>query len=143
VTWVLVGRSSELEELRNVADQARSGGSATLVIRGEPGVGKTALLNELETLADDFRVIRTGGIESELLLDYAALHRLVLPFMDRIPQLPGPQRGAMKAAFGMSATGRPDQFLVGLATLTLLGDPARTDPSSSSWTTHTGSMTSR
>ena len=128
MTWVLVGRSSELEELRGVVDRARTGGSATLVIRGEPGVGKTVLLNELETFAHDFRVVRTDGIESELQLDYAALHRIVLPFIDRIPQLPAPQRDAIEAAFGLSTTGRPDQFLVGLATLTLLGDLERTTP---------------
>ena len=75
----------------SVLERVRSGGSATLVIRGEPGVGKTVLLDELETLAHDFRVIRTDGIESELQLDYAALHRIVLPFIDRIPQLPAPQ----------------------------------------------------
>lgn len=128
MTRPLVGRSSELAELRRVINEALSGGSATLVIRGEPGVGKTALLDELEVLAHDFRVIRMDGIESELQLDYAGLHRMILPFMDRIPQLPAPQRGAIEAAFGLSATGRPDQFLVGLATLTLLGDPVRTAP---------------
>jgi DNA-binding CsgD family transcriptional regulator len=125
---MLVGRSSELVGLRDVIDQARSGGSATLVIRGEPGVGKTVLLDELESLAHNFRVIRTSGIESELQMDYAALHRIVLPFIDRIPELPAPQRDAIQAAFGLSATGRPDQFLVGLASLTLLGDPDRTAP---------------
>jgi hypothetical protein len=105
-----------------------TGGGATLVIRGEPGVGKTVLLDELEALACDFRVIRTDGIESELQLGYAALHRIVLPLVDRIPHLPAPQRDAVQAAFGLSATGRPDQFLIGLATLTLLGDPDRTAP---------------
>ncbi len=128
MTRVLVGRSSELEELGEVLERVRCGGSATLVIRGEPGVGKTVLLDELETLAHDFRVIRTDGIESELQLDYGALHRIVLPFIDRIPQLPAPQRDAIGAAFGLTETGRPDQFLVGLATLTLLGDPDRTAP---------------
>ena len=128
MTRVLLGRSSELKELHEIVDLVRSGGSATLVIRGEPGVGKTVLLDELKTLAHDFRVIGTDGIESELQLDYAALHRIVLPFMERIPQLPAPQRDAIEAAFGLSTTARPDQFLVGLATLTLLGDPERTAP---------------
>jgi DNA-binding CsgD family transcriptional regulator len=128
VPTVLVGRSFELGELRHITERARSGDSATLVIRGEPGVGKTVLLDELETLAYDFRVIRTGGVESELKLDYAALHRIVLPFMDQVSQLPAPQRNAIEAAFGLSATGRPDQFLVGLATLTLLGDSERSTP---------------
>jgi DNA-binding CsgD family transcriptional regulator len=125
---MLVGRTAELDELRSVVNRALSGEGATLVIRGEPGVGKTALLDELETLVQDFRVIHIEGIESELQLDYAALHRIILPFVDRIPQLPAPQRDAIQAAFGLSATGRPDRFLVGLATLTLLGDPERTTP---------------
>jgi AAA ATPase domain len=125
---MLVGRGPELEQFRHVVDRARSGRSATLVIRGEPGVGKTALLDELENLAYDFRVVRTEGIESELQLDYAALHCILLPFFDRIHQLPAPQRDAIEAAFGLSTAGRPDQFLVGLAALTLLGDPERTAP---------------
>jgi DNA-binding CsgD family transcriptional regulator len=125
---VLVGRSSELQELREVVARARAGGGTTLVLRGEPGVGKTVLLDELETIATDFRIVRTEGIESELQLDYAGLHRIAFPFIDRIPELPAPQREAIQAAFGLSATGRPDQFLVGLATLTLLGDPERTAP---------------
>jgi DNA-binding CsgD family transcriptional regulator len=128
VTRVLLGRSAELRKLHHVLDRARSGDSAALVLRGEPGVGKTALLDELETFAPDFRVIRTEGIESELRLDYAALLRIVLPVMDRIPHLPVPQRDAIEAAFGLSATAQRDQFLVGLATLTLLGDPERTAP---------------
>jgi DNA-binding CsgD family transcriptional regulator len=125
---VLVGRRPELKELHGVTERARSGVGASLVIRGEPGVGKTVLLDELETLAHDFCVIRTDGIESELQLDYAGLHRIVLPFMERLPQLPARQGEAIRAAFGLSATGRPDRFLVGLATLTLLSDPGRTAP---------------
>jgi AAA ATPase domain len=127
-TSMLVGRSSELEALAEVINLVRSEVSASLVIRGAPGVGKTVLLDELENLAYDFRVIRTQGIESELQLGYAALHRIVIPFMDRIPRSPGPQRNAIEAAFGLSATGRPEQFLVGLAALTLLSEPQRTAP---------------
>lgn len=124
----LVGRSAELGVLRGVIDQARSGGSATLLVAGEPGVGKSALLDQLTRLADGFHVVRTEGIESELQLDYAALHRILLPFMDRIDRLPPPQRDALRAAFGLSASGASDRFLVGLAALTLLGDTQRTLP---------------
>jgi predicted ATP-dependent serine protease len=83
---VLVGRSSELKELGNIVDQARSGASATLVIRGEPGVGKSVLLHELESIAHDFRVIRTEGTESELTLDY----RLAWSPLSGVP--PGPSQ---------------------------------------------------
>src|SRR5271155_4376687 len=125
---MLLGRTPEIKVLRDVVEQARAGGGAALVIRGEPGVGKTSLLDELALLADDCQVVRIEGVESELRLDFAALHRLLFPFLDRIHELPDPQRDALEAAFGLSATGRPDQFLVGLATLTLLGDPERIQP---------------
>jgi DNA-binding CsgD family transcriptional regulator len=125
---MLLGRTPEIKVLRDVVEQARAGGGAALVIRGEPGVGKTSLLDELALLADDCQVVRIEGVESELRLDFAALHRLLFPFLDRIHELPEPQRDALEAAFGLSATGRPDQFLVGLATLTLLGDPERIQP---------------
>ena len=128
VAAMLVGRSSETKVLHDLVDEVRSGRGAALVIRGEAGVGKTALLDDLESLTQDFQVVRTEGIESELQLDFAALHRVVLPFLDRIDELPKPQRDAMEAAFGLSETGQPDQFLVALATLTLLGDPERTAP---------------
>ncbi len=124
----LVGRSVELEKLAEVAETARSGGSATLVVSGEPGVGKTALLNALVELAEDFSVIRTEGIESELQMGYAALHRIVLPFAEQVDGLPTPQRDAIQAAFGLSSAGRPDRFLLALAVLTLLGDPERSSP---------------
>ena len=125
---MLLGRTPEIKALSEVVEQARAGGGAALVVRGEPGVGKTSLLDELGLLADDCRVVRIEGVESEVRLDFAALHRLLYPFLDRIHELPYPQRDALEAAFGLSATGRPDQFLVGLATLTLLGDPERTQP---------------
>jgi AAA ATPase-like protein len=120
---MLVGRRAELDVLADVIARGRSGGSATLVVSGEPGVGKTALLDALVDLAHDFRVIRIEGIESELQLDYAVLHRIVRPFMDEVDRLPAPQRDAIKAAFGLSPSERADKFLVGLAALTLLGGP--------------------
>ena len=125
---MLLGRSGELAVLADVIARGRSGGSATLVVSGEPGVGKTALLNALVGLGHDFLVVRTEGIESELQLAYAALHRILLPFIDHVGGLPAPQRDAIQAAFGLSASGRADRFLVGLAALTLLGDPDRSAP---------------
>ncbi len=125
---MLLGRSSELEALAGTVDHVRSGGSSALLIRGEPGVGKTALLDELVRLADDFLVIRIEGIESELQLDYAALHRVVVPFMHLIDRLPEPQRVAIRTAFGLETSARPDRFLVGLAALTILGDTERSAP---------------
>jgi DNA-binding CsgD family transcriptional regulator len=125
---MLVGRSAELEMLAGALEESRSGGSATLVVSGEPGVGKSALLDALEELAADFLIIRTEGIESELQMGYAALHRVVLPFLEQVDGLPTPQRDALRAAFGSSAKGRADRFLVGLAVLTLLGDAERSTP---------------
>jgi DNA-binding CsgD family transcriptional regulator len=125
---MLLGRGAEIDELLEVIDQARVGGSTALVIRGDAGIGKTGLLNELISRANDFELIRVDGVESELQFGYAALHRIVLPFMGRLGYLPIPQRDALESAFGMSATGLPDRFLVGLATLALLGDIERTSP---------------
>jgi DNA-binding CsgD family transcriptional regulator len=125
---VLVGRDSELAVLGGILDEVRGGGSSTLLIRGEPGVGKTALFDELARLAQDFIVVRVEGIESELQLDYAALHRVVLPFIDRIDLLPELQRVAIRKAFGQDISARVDRFLVGLAVLTLFGDPERSAP---------------
>ena len=125
---MLLGRKDELAVLADVITQGRSGGSATLVLSGEPGVGKTELLNALVGLGNDFLVVRTEGIESELQLGYAALHRILLPFIDQVGGLPAPQRDAIQAAFGLSAAGRADRFLVGLAALTLLGDPDTSAP---------------
>lgn len=125
---MLLGRESEIDELAGVIDEARNGGSTALVIRGEAGIGKTGLLNELISLSSDFQVVRVDGVESEVQLSYAALHRIVLPFMDRMGHLPPPQRAALESAFGISASGSPNHFLVGLATLALLGDTERTSP---------------
>jgi DNA-binding CsgD family transcriptional regulator len=125
---MLLGRGAEIDELLNVIDQARTGGSTALVIRGEAGIGKTGLLDELISQANDFEVVRVNGVESEVQFGYAALHRIVLPFMGRIGNLPSPQRDALESVFGISAAGPPDRFLVGLAALALLGDIERTSP---------------
>jgi len=125
---MLIGRSAETVQLKALLDQVRGGMSSALVLRGEPGIGKTALLNAVVDSAQDLSVIRLEGIESEMQLGYAALHRLLLPYLGRLDHLPEPQRGALQSAFGLSLLGPPDRFLVGLAALSLLGDAAQEVP---------------
>lgn len=124
----LVGREAEIDELAAVIEEARSGSSTALVLRGEAGVGKTLLLGHVIAMAEDFELVHVDGIESEVQLGYAALHRILLTSLDRIDNLPIPQREALEAALGTRASGPPDPFLVGLAALSLLGDTERTSP---------------
>jgi DNA-binding CsgD family transcriptional regulator len=119
---VLQGRSSECAALDKVVADARSGQSRVLLVRGEPGIGKTALLDYVESAASECRVARSAGVESEMELAYGGLHQLCAPCLDRIDRLPGPQRAALETAFGLSAGDAPDRFLVGLAVLNLLAD---------------------
>jgi DNA-binding CsgD family transcriptional regulator len=102
--------------------------SGTLVLRGEAGIGKTALLERAVSSASDFRVVRALGIEWEMELGFAGLHQLVAPFLSRLDRLPTPQRDALASAFGLMAGRPPDRFQVGLATLTLLADAAAEAP---------------
>jgi len=125
---VLLDRRREFEELDRLLDAARAGLSATVVLRGEPGIGKTALLNRLLESAPEFRVARVDAVESEMELDFAGLHQVLSPFLPRLDRLPVPQRHALGAAFGLVVGGPPDRFLVGLATLTLLADAAAERP---------------
>ena len=127
----LLGRASELDALRSVLDRARTGLSGALVVRGEAGIGKTALLDALLAEAVEtggVRVARVGGIQSEADLSYAALHLLLVPFLSGLASLPPPQRAALGSAFGLQAGPAPDRLLVGLATLTLLADTAVEQP---------------
>ncbi len=87
-----------------------------LVVRGEPGIGKTALLDYAAGRAAGFRVVRAWGVESEMELAFAGLHQLCVPMLGRLDQLPGPQRDALAVVFGMREGPAPDRFLVGLAT---------------------------
>ena len=109
-------------------DAARAGRSGVLVVRGAPGIGKTALLEDAIESASGFRVARTAGVESEMELAFAALHQLCAPMLDRVDRLPGPQRDALGVAFGLSAGDVPDRFLVGLAALSLLSEVAAEQP---------------
>ena len=111
-----------------VLDAARAGRAGALVLRGEAGIGKTALLDDAVATASDLTVIRVVGVESEMGMAFAALHRLLVSFLPAVDQLPEPQREALESAFGLRSDGGGDVFLVGLAALTLLGDAARERP---------------
>ena len=121
----LVGRSEECQILDGLLDTARQGLSRTLVIRGEPGVGKTALLEYAIRAADDFLVVRFVGVEPERDLPYAALHRLLVPILHQIERLPEPQRTALNSALGLAPGPPADRFLVGLGTISLAANAAR------------------
>ena len=97
-------------------------------MRGEPGVGKTALLDYATELAADLRIARVAGVESEMELAYAGLQQLCAPILDRRERLPSPQRDALGVAFGLRAGEAPDRFLVGLAALSLLSEVAEQEP---------------
>jgi DNA-binding CsgD family transcriptional regulator len=124
----LRGRSSESELLDRLLEGARGGRSGVLVIRGEAGVGKTALICHAAGRASGFRVAEVCGIEAERELPFAALHQLLGSCLDGIGALPEPQRDALRVALGSSAGPAPDRFLVGLAALTLMAEVAEEQP---------------
>ena len=121
-------RVDERDALERLVAGVRAGQSRVLVLRGEAGVGKTALLRHLSTSAEGFRIARAAGVESEMELAYAGLHSLCAPMLGRLEHLPAPQRDALSTAFGLSAGPPPDRFLVGLAVLSLLADAAEEQP---------------
>ena len=124
----LVGRQRERDVLDRVLEAARGGHGGVLVVYGDPGVGKTALLEYAATAAPDFGVARAVGVEGEMELAFAALHQLCSPNLDLIDGLPDPQREALEVALGLSAGRTPDPFLVGLAVLNLLSEAAEERP---------------
>jgi DNA-binding CsgD family transcriptional regulator len=124
----LLDRRGETELLDQLVDAVRSGASRALVVRGEPGVGKTALLDHLARAATGCRVVRVAGVQAERELAFAGLHQVCAPLWDRLPRLPGPQREALSTAFGLAVGPPPDRFLVGLAALGLLSEAARQRP---------------
>ena len=124
----LLGRRIECDTLDDLLTRARSGVSAVLVLHGEAGIGKTALLTYLADSADSCRVVRAEGVESEVELAYSGLHQLCAGFKDRLDALPTPQRDALATAFGLRAGAPPDRFMVGLAVLTLLTNAAEEQP---------------
>ena len=124
----LLGRSRECSLLDGMVATLRNGESQTLVLRGEPGVGKTALLEYVVEAASDFRVVRAVGVESEMELAYASLHQLCASLLDGADNLPAPQREALKIVFGFTDGPPPNMFLVGLAVLGLLCESAEDRP---------------
>jgi len=104
------------------------GESGALVLRGEPGVGKSALLEYVAGRASGWRVARAAGVQSEMELAYSGLDQLCGPMLDRIDRLPEPQRDALRTVFGLSGGAAPDRFLVGLAVLGLFSDAADEEP---------------
>ncbi len=99
-----------------------------LVVRGEAGIGKTSLLDQTVTRAEDMRLAVLAGIEAEMAMPYAGLHRLLLPFMDGLDALAEPQQDALVTAFGLRRGAPSDRFLVGLATLSVLSEVAAQRP---------------
>jgi DNA-binding CsgD family transcriptional regulator len=124
----LIGRGAQCRELDLFAGAVRAGQSRALVIRGEPGIGKTALLDYLAEHAPGCRVERATGIQSELELAFAGLHQLCQPVLDHLDAAPEPQRAALRTALGMSAGPTPNRFLIGLAVLSLLSEVAEETP---------------
>ncbi|MGW7544281.1 AAA family ATPase [Streptomyces sp. NPDC054770] len=121
----LRGRLREYALLGGVIEDVRGGRGAALVVRGEAGVGKTALLNHaVRSAARDFRVVRAAGVQSEIELGFAALHQLCGPFLPHVDRLPAPQREALETVFGLRTGPAPDRLLVGLAVLGLLSRAA-------------------
>jgi hypothetical protein len=124
----LHGRRDERETLDRLLDGVRAGQSRVLVLRGEAGVGKSALLEYLMVRASGCRIARAAGVESEMELAFAGLHQLCAPMLDRLDRLPAPQAEAIRIAFGLTAGKPPDRFFVGLAVLSLLSEVAEDEP---------------
>jgi DNA-binding CsgD family transcriptional regulator len=142
----LSGRAGECALLDELLEGIRRGESRSLVLRGEAGIGKTALLEYLVESASGLTVVRAVGVESEMELAFASLHQLCAPMLDRLDRLPGPQRQALEIAFGVSAGAAPDRFLVGLAVLGLLSEVAEERPllwvvDDAQWLDHASALT--
>ena len=125
---MLLDRLPERAVLSGLLQAARAGRSGVLVVRGEPGVGKTALLDWAVGSAAGLRVVRVAGVESEMELAFAALQQLCAPMLEKLEGLPDPQREALGVAFGLTTGAAPDRFLVGLAALSLLSEAAGQQP---------------
>jgi DNA-binding CsgD family transcriptional regulator len=125
---MLWGRARECEMLDGLLKAVRGGAGRALVVLGEPGIGKTALLEYAVASAPDLRLVRAAGFESEMELAFAALHQVCAPLVDRLEHLPEAHRDALNIAFGVIGGEPPDRFLVGLAVLALLSDAAEDQP---------------
>ncbi|MGH9029737.1 MAG: ATP-binding protein, partial [Acidimicrobiales bacterium] len=123
-----LGRTIECEALDRLLERVREGESAVLIIRGEAGVGKSAVLRYAARRASDFRVAQIAGVEAEMELPFAGLHQLCSPMLDQLTSLPEPQQDALRVALGLSSGDAPDRFLVALAALGLLAEVAEERP---------------
>ena len=140
------GRADECAVLDDLVSAIGRAESRSLVIRGEAGIGKTALLEYLIESASGLTVVRALGVESEMEIAYASLHQLCAPLLDRLPTLPAPQRKAMEIVFGLSAGATPDRFLFALAALSLLSETANERPllcvvDDAQWLDHSSALT--
>ena len=124
----LVGRRAECEALDRLVADVLAGTSRVLVLRGDAGVGKSALLGYLSDRVAGWRVVSAVGVASEMELAYSGLHQLCAPLLDHLDELPVPQRDALATVFGLSPGSAPDRFLVGLAALTLVAQAAEQHP---------------
>ena len=125
---MFVDRATECARVDRLLRDVRAGHSGVLVLLGDPGIGKTSLLDYAERQGSEYRTIRIRGVESEMELPFAGLHLFCLPLLAGLSHLPVPQRDAMETALGLANGSRPDLFLVGLATLSLLSDAAEAQP---------------
>jgi hypothetical protein len=124
----LLGRRSERETLDGIVTDALAGQSRVIVVRGEAGIGKSALLGHVLEKVAGWHVATAVGVESEMELAYSGLHQLCGPMLDHLDRLPTPQREALATVFGQSSGPAPDRFLVGLAALTLFAEIAEEQP---------------
>ena len=124
----VLGRQRELDVLDRLLAAARDRHGGAIVVLGEPGIGKTALIERTVASAQDFRILRTAGREGEMELAFAALQQLCAPALDRLERLPELQRDALGVVFGLSSGDPPDRLLVALAVLTLLSGLAAEGP---------------
>ena len=124
----LRGRAAECETLRGVVSTVQARSHQVLILRGEAGVGKTALLGYVSELASEFRCVQVAGVQSDMELAFAGLQQLCAPLMDRFDELPPPQREALNVAFGRGVGPTPDRFLVGLAVLSLMAAATSDQP---------------
>ena len=127
-TPVFRGRTSERGQLDRLLAKVLTGESAAVVLRGEAGIGKTALLDHCVGQATGFSVVRVAGAESEMELPFAGLHQLCAPMLTNVASLPEPQQNALRVAFGLTSGEAPDRFLVALAVLSLLAETALKRP---------------
>jgi DNA-binding CsgD family transcriptional regulator len=125
---MLLGRASECERIERLVGRARDGASGVLVLRGEPGIGKTVLLEHAAAAAGPATVLRVRGVESEVEVAFAGLHELLRPVLGELGRLPGPQRAALEAALGLAPAAAAEPHLVGVATLGLLAALAEEHP---------------